>query len=72
MNLHDILESGGRPPKKGTTVRINGNARQFRFRGRNARIGTYHVCLYLENGEEVTVTAKSVDVEDTAHSTTTP
>ena len=63
MNLHDILESGGRPPKKGTTVRINGNARQTHLRGREARIGTYHVCLYLENGEEVTVTAKSVDVE---------
>ena len=62
MNLHDLIEAGTKPPRKGTRVRINDNAHNSAFRGAPARIGTYHVGLYTDDGEYITVTAKSVDI----------
>ncbi len=61
MNLHDLIESGTKPPRKGSRVRINDNAENSTFRGARARIDTYLVGLYTETGEYITVTAKSVD-----------
>lgn len=58
-----MIEHHGRIPPKGTKDRINDKARNYAFRGAEAFIGTYQVCLYLSTGEEITVTAKSVDVE---------
>ncbi len=62
MNLHDLIERGAMPPRKGTRVRINRNARNDAFRGARARIVTYHVALYTDSGEHIVVTPKSVDI----------
>ena len=62
MNLHDLIETGMKPPRKGTRVRINNNAKNYAYRGARARIGTYHVGLYTDTGEHIVVTAKSVDI----------
>ncbi len=62
MNLHDLIETGTKPPRKGTRVRINNNAKNYAFRGARAWSSTYLVGLYTDTGEHIVVTAKSVDI----------
>lgn len=61
MNLHDHFESSTKPPRMGTLVRFDYNARNAAFRGAHAEIVACHVIHRSNFGEYTKVNAGSVD-----------
>lgn len=61
MNMHDMIENGGRPPKKGSWVRVNRSARSSKHRNATGKVQSYHIVVRFPDGEEKTFTASAID-----------